>query len=424
VLALVLLVYFVWSPSCASRKTCADLKADSGGGWPTVAAGGTASGGLQDASVCGESDDGLGPGGSKQCYGGTNSNANDMALGAVASHGWEHANEVCGDAGARLCTVAELLNEVTRGTGCQHDAEMTWSSESCSLAGTDGHVTVQGGQHRGDEACPDECGIGSLSGGNTQGSDCALCKCTPRCAPDGNTHAIRCCADVNHAVALEKCSAYIGYRGILKAPPPVSNMQGDTATDSTDADNRRLSAMCRSTSSCSELQKKYGGWPVGAMHENIRAGNVLNGQQPMSGAYGQSGAMSTMERHDSGVCGESDNGLGNINDRGERENQCWGGINDGTMAGVVTDVGSHTGRAGSGGSDPRISGWSHALQICEGVGARLCTVEELVAENTRATGCGHDCEMCWTSQTSSQCKPNQHIVAQGGLNCGYQVRVT
>ena len=27
-LALVLLVYFVWSPSCASRKTCADLKAD------------------------------------------------------------------------------------------------------------------------------------------------------------------------------------------------------------------------------------------------------------------------------------------------------------------------------------------------------------------------------------------------------------
>ena len=146
VLALVLLVYFVWLPSCASRKTCADLKADSGGGWPTVHGGI----GAEDASVCGESDDGLGPGGSKQCYGGTNSNANDMALGAVASHGWEHANEVCGDAGARLCTVAELLNEVTRGTGCQHDAEMTWSSETRDEC--DGHITVQGGQHRGDEA--------------------------------------------------------------------------------------------------------------------------------------------------------------------------------------------------------------------------------------------------------------------------------
>jgi hypothetical protein len=32
--------------------------------------------------------------------------------------------QVCQDAGARLCTVAELLNEVTRGTGCQHDAEV------------------------------------------------------------------------------------------------------------------------------------------------------------------------------------------------------------------------------------------------------------------------------------------------------------
>ena len=80
VLALVLLVYFVWSPSCASRKTCADLKADSGGGWPTVHGGI----GAEDASVCGESDDGLGPGGSKQCYGGTNSNANDKAQSAVA----------------------------------------------------------------------------------------------------------------------------------------------------------------------------------------------------------------------------------------------------------------------------------------------------------------------------------------------------
>jgi hypothetical protein len=32
-----------------------------------------------------------------------------------------------GDVGARLCTVAELKAEVTRGTGCQHDGEMVSS---------------------------------------------------------------------------------------------------------------------------------------------------------------------------------------------------------------------------------------------------------------------------------------------------------
>ena len=155
VLGILVIGFVFWAPSCASSKSCADLKADSCPGekcWPVHnnfhGAGGGSGSGLGDTSVCADSSYGLGPDGTKQCYGGVNSRGANS--GHAESHGWEHANQVCTDAGARLCTVAELLNEVTRGTGCQHDAEMTWSSETRDEC--DGHITVQGGQHRGDEA--------------------------------------------------------------------------------------------------------------------------------------------------------------------------------------------------------------------------------------------------------------------------------
>lgn len=188
-------------------------------------------------------------------------------------------------------------------------------------------------------------------------------------------------------------------------------MQGATATEGLDAESRAAAAMCRSVSSCAELQKNYGGWPTAAVSENIRAGFVTNGQQPMSAGYqfGQSSA-NTLERSEAGVCGESSHGLGLPDEAGRSTNACWGGLNDGGGAGVSTGVGAHTGIAGTGGPDNRISGWKHALDICEGVGARLCTVDELIHENTRATGCGHDCEMVWTSQSSPQCKSNRKIV--------------
>ena len=45
---------------------------------------------------------------------------------------------------------------------------MVWTSESCDpgLFGPDeaAHITVQGGLHRGDEACPDECTVGEAHG--------------------------------------------------------------------------------------------------------------------------------------------------------------------------------------------------------------------------------------------------------------------
>ena len=291
------------------------------------------------------------------------------------------------------------MNEVTRGTGCQHDAEMTWSWESCSYQGVTGHIVVQGGQHRGDEACPDECSVGWSSGGNEHGRNCATCECTPRCAPDTNPHAVRCCADADLDAAIEKCEAYVGYHGQLKLPPPQSRTMD---TIGADAANTASSVRCHSASSCMELQKLYGGWPVGATSDQIRAGRVTNGDPSFFGD------QSALERHETGVCGESDNGLGDADSHGVRTNQCYGGVSA-VGGGEGSSMGKH------------INGWSHALDICQGVGARLCTVEELLAENTRNTGCNHDCQMVWSSQTHPECGANHHVVAQGGLNCAYMI---
>ena len=85
VLALVLLIFYMWSPGCASAKSCAELRELSGdtNSWPVHTgfhgAGGGSGSGQGDVKVCGESDSGLGPDHSKRCFGGLNSNAHDVA---------------------------------------------------------------------------------------------------------------------------------------------------------------------------------------------------------------------------------------------------------------------------------------------------------------------------------------------------------
>ena len=44
---------------------------------------------------------------------------------------WEAAKAFCEDAGARLCTSVEILDQESRGTGCSYDMEHLWSKTSC-----------------------------------------------------------------------------------------------------------------------------------------------------------------------------------------------------------------------------------------------------------------------------------------------------
>jgi len=49
-------------------------------------------------------------------------------VGCVHSATYDEAQQICSNAGGRLCTAAELLADCTRGSGCSHDNDYIWSS--------------------------------------------------------------------------------------------------------------------------------------------------------------------------------------------------------------------------------------------------------------------------------------------------------
>jgi hypothetical protein len=82
------------------------------------------------------------------------------------------AYERCNRVGSRLCTASELLNDEARGTGCNYDYELVWSSSTDGCSAGE-YVTAYGGSN----------------GGNT--TQCAT-------ASDVRVAYARCCADAYH----------------------------------------------------------------------------------------------------------------------------------------------------------------------------------------------------------------------------------
>ena len=93
---------------------------------------------------------------------------------------------------------------------------------------------------------------------------------------------------------------------------------------------------------------------------------------------------------------------------------------DGTVAG--SDAQCH------GADNSETEGHTHAASICQDVGARLCTLEEIQAEETRGTGCGHDNDQVWTSSLcedgfySAQGSGRGSVVCNADLAANHAVR--
>eukprot|EP01043_Picozoa_sp_COSAG02_P000061 COSAG02_NODE_1_length_108762_cov_456.708287_61_plen_619_part_00 len=60
--------------------------------------------------------------------------------------------------------------------------------------------------------------------------------------------------------------------------------------------------------------------------------------------------------------------------------------------------------------------WADAYEICVRAGARMCDVEEILADETRGTGCSHDIRMIWTSDDVG-CELGEHVQAPGSVTC-------
>jgi len=95
---------------------------------------------------------------------------------------YANAYQICESFNARLCTITELENDCTAGTGCDFNDDMLWSST------TQANYYIVQGKH--DSACLD--------------TDYPTCKTT---AVDmTETHAVRCCSDVDLGGAWMKKS--------------------------------------------------------------------------------------------------------------------------------------------------------------------------------------------------------------------------
>jgi prepilin-type N-terminal cleavage/methylation domain-containing protein len=87
---------------------------------------------------------------------------------------WFEAKDLCEGVGARLCTIEELENDITQGTGCSFDNKMNWSMSAC-----DGDMYIgKGADSNGQHHCQQDLNDTVARGGQ-----------------HGGTIAVRCCAD-------------------------------------------------------------------------------------------------------------------------------------------------------------------------------------------------------------------------------------
>ena len=150
--------------ACTSVSNCSEL------GWGA---------GRGNPNVCGASNhlhDGVRVLEDATCFGGDDDDTD----------GYTHVAAVCVGGGARLCTVAELTAQETRGIGCGHDNQQVWSSDPC-----DG---------------------GFMSARGQRGQN-------PTCQTDlGTSLAVRCCTDAEVGSGDVACWAE-AYEG--PPPPPA-----------------------------------------------------------------------------------------------------------------------------------------------------------------------------------------------------------
>lgn len=90
---------------------------------------------------------------------------------------------------------------------------------------------------------------------------------------------------------------------------------------------------------------------------------------------------------------------------------------------VPADCGESDGGFPTGGSGLTTNchqeiGWEDARSICEGMGSRLCTIDELSNQIVADTGCGHDARMVWTM---SACEDGFKVILGDSVDYGTSV---
>lgn len=319
---------------------------------------------------------------------------------------YKEAVETCSAAGARLCTLKELRDDVTEATGCLLDYRRIWSATPCE----GGHVTVAG-------------------------SSKGMTKTPVSCGTEVNFEFVRCCAnvkgrftDVPRSTDEEGATKSALSCSELKWPlSSVPRKCGGSAFG--DQCSGRVSfaqanQMCKNIHArlCTSLELSRGvAAGTGCEQDNKR---VWSATECRSGVVAQAGGGSRFTeivpmcapvsyRYNVRCC--ADQFPSGVRSKKSCAALLWKpSVNDKCAASEIFDTTLMVKKC------PPLVKFKRAQNICLSIGARLCTPKELIDDEAQGTGCLLDKRRVWSSapcgsgraQTMAGSRAGHSIVAR------------
>jgi hypothetical protein len=326
--------------------------------------------------------------------------------GCQTSNSWRHAAAVCAASGARLCTLVELEAGEAAGTGCGFDSQRTWTS------------TVS--------QCPQ--GQHMSAAGNTN----SWATVPPECSDDSSDHKIRCCADTAVATVCEVPCTSSSSCGNLS----WSTVGGVVSTDyicGAASPHCAIQSFTTAEATCLSLGARLCTVEEVASNE-VRGTGCHFDEVPIwttsSGACGSSRHITAAGDPRNWDAARRPNCTDDASLRAVRccADEVPGVLNCAESANAAQNVCvSPTSCEALSwhleSTDDDICAESTALSCqqlnyvgaeaaCLSVGARLCMLDEIGANEAAGTGCGFDSARIWTMD-SDGCPVGQHISAAG-----------
>lgn len=282
---------------------------------------------------------------------------------------WDTANQICNEAGGRLCTKAEIENDCSAGTGCIFDQMMVWSGTEIiypTWGPVDSYYVV----------LKNKCS-------NENGCYYSVSK--------RESMAVTCCADVETGVSVDNNWEYLTNCDLWVKFPFGRCFVADweKASSLCDRDGGRLCTKDELENGCSPNIRDSGcsfEFDMLPVWSSTLEGNVDFGPiEDVNYYYVAKGLKQSS-------CWESDCNTAVVHEYDLKAVRCCSDTEKGD--GWVEKCGIW---AESEVSFCYVVDWATANMICSMVGARLCTVNEIENDCTSDTGCAFNSMLVWSN---------------------------
>lgn len=293
------------------------------------------------------------------------------------------AKSICENAGGRLCTLEELLADCTRGSGCEHDQDMIWSSSEVIPTNA---PTVAPTPHPSTVSPTVTLAPSSSSVFLGCGSSVSGCGGLAQEANPFELHEVRCCSDtaLTGWTKYSTCPYNVWGESELGGPRDAGCYDAETYSSAASICENAGGRLCTINELLADCTRA-----TGCEHDKdmIWSQSKVTSSEYYLGCgarsatcKGQRQVASHSEKHEVRCCRNGSSSGWNRNYNTCPEN-VWGE----SVLGTSGDGCYHA------------ETFSSAVSICENAGGRLCTVEELLADCTRGSGCSHDNDFIWSS---------------------------